>query len=148
MSWAELAKDGEDFASDISFKAADNLGLAHSFPGAASHVCLGPLVITKPDHNDAMKSGIGLAVTTAVEPMPVGLAGRSRYRIDPAERCEGNSALYRIVVVRLRYDQRTKAYMQRRTKEGMSKTEVIRCLKRYVAREVFASLRELGPKQL
>ncbi len=80
MSRAEFAKACENFASDISFEAADNLGLAHSFPGAASHVCLGPVVITKPDQNDAIKSGIGLAVATAVEPMPVGLAGRSRYR--------------------------------------------------------------------
>ena len=46
--------------------------------------------MTKPNHNDAIKSGIGLAVATAVEPMPVGLAGRSRYRIDPAERGEGS----------------------------------------------------------
>ena len=51
-----------------------------------------------------------------------------------------NAALYRIVVVRLRHDRRTKAYMGRRTAEGMSKAEVIRCLKRYVAREVFSVL--------
>ena len=44
------------------------------------------------------------------------------------------------VAIRLRYDPRTKAYMCRRTGEGMSKTEVIRCLKRYVAREVFSAL--------
>ena len=74
---AEFAKDCEDFASDISFETADNLGLAHSFPGAASHVCLGLVVMTKPNHNDAIKSGVGLA-------------GRSRYRIDPAERGEGS----------------------------------------------------------
>ena len=90
MSRGELAKGCENLASDISFEAADNLGLAHSFPGAALHVCLGPILMTKPDHNDAIKSGIGLAVATAVEPMPVGLAGRSRYRIDPAERSEGS----------------------------------------------------------
>ena len=87
---AGWTKDSGDFASDISFEAADNLSVAHSFRGAASHVCLGPVVITKPDHDAAMESGIGLAVATAVEPMPVGLAGRSRYRIDPAERCEGS----------------------------------------------------------
>ena len=53
-----------------------------------------------------------------------------------------------MVVVRLRYDQRTIAYMQRRTQQGMSKAEVIRCLKRYVAREVFAFLQELGRTDL
>ncbi len=41
---------------------------------------------------------------------------------------------------RLRYDSRTRVYADRRTKEGLSKPEIIRCLKRYVAREVFAVL--------
>ena len=54
---------------------------------------------------------------------------------------QANAALHRIVVVRLRHDERTQAYMRRRTTEGMSKAEVIRCLKRYVAREVFSVLR-------
>ena len=53
---------------------------------------------------------------------------------------------YRIVVVRLRYDLRTQAYMRRRTAEGMSKTEVIRCLKRYVAREVYSAIQK--PNQM
>ena len=55
-----------------------------------------------------------------------------------------NAALYRIVVVRLRYDVRTKTYLQRRMEEGKTKTEVIRCLKRYVAREVFGILHDIG----
>ena len=53
-----------------------------------------------------------------------------------------------MVLVRLRYDQRTIAYMQRRTQEGMRKPEVLRCLKRYVAREVFAFLQPLGRNDL
>ena len=70
------------------FEAADNLSLAHSFLGAPSHGFLGPGITTIPDHHDAINSGIGLAVAAAVEPMPVGLPGRSRYRIDPTERGE------------------------------------------------------------
>ena len=55
---------------------------------------------------------------------------------------QANAALYRIVVVRLRYELRTQAYMRRRTAEGMSKREVIRCLKRYVAREVYSAIQK------
>ncbi|HEV2071667.1 MAG TPA: IS110 family transposase, partial [Acidimicrobiales bacterium] len=51
-----------------------------------------------------------------------------------------NSALWRIVLTRLVYDPRTREYLERRTKEGLSKKEAIRCLKRYVAREVFSQL--------
>lgn len=50
---------------------------------------------------------------------------------------QANSALYRVVLVRLRWNPRNRDYMQRRTQEGMSKKEIIRCLKRYVARELY-----------
>jgi len=50
-----------------------------------------------------------------------------------------------IAIVRLRYCERTKAYAARRTAEGRSKREIIRCLKRYLAREVYRTLRaDLG----
>jgi transposase len=53
---------------------------------------------------------------------------------------QANAALHRIVVARLRHHQPTKDYLARRIREGTSKKEAIRCLKRYVAREVFAVL--------
>ena len=49
-------------------------------------------------------------------------------------------AIPRIVIVRLRYCERTRAYAARRTTEGRSKREIIRCLKRYIAREVYRTL--------
>jgi transposase len=52
------------------------------------------------------------------------------------------------VLVRLCYDPATKDYMARRTREGKSKKEIIRCLKRYVAREVFAVLNQMGQGSL
>jgi transposase len=51
-----------------------------------------------------------------------------------------NNALWRIVVTRLSCDAPTQAYLARRTAEGLSKREIIRCLKRYVAREVYRYL--------
>ena len=46
-----------------------------------------------------------------------------------------------IAVCRLRYCARTRAYADRRTAEGKTKTEIIRCLKRYIAREIYHTLR-------
>ena len=66
--------------------------------------------------------------------------------VQPLRQREANAALYRIVVVRLCHDLRTQAYLRRRTAEGMSKIEVIRCLKRYVAREVYSIIRK--PNQI
>ena len=51
-----------------------------------------------------------------------------------------NNALWRIVMVRLASDEPTQNYMARRTQEGRSKREIVRCLKRYVAREVYRAL--------
>jgi transposase len=53
---------------------------------------------------------------------------------------QANAALHRIVIARLRHDQQTKDYLARRLRQGKSKKEAIRCLKRYLAREVFAVL--------
>jgi hypothetical protein len=68
----------------------------------------------------------------------------TRHRLNRGGDRQANSALYRIVVVRLRWHQPTKDYVARRTKEGKSKKEIIRCLNRYVAREVFAVLRKMS----
>ncbi|MGW4412604.1 hypothetical protein ACWEJ6_52050 [Nonomuraea sp. NPDC004702] len=50
---------------------------------------------------------------------------------------QANAALYRTALVRIRWNLRTRAYMQRRTKDGLSKEEIIRCLERYIAREPY-----------
>jgi transposase len=63
-----------------------------------------------------------------------------RHRLNRAGDRQANTALYRIVVVRLRWHEPTRKYMARRTAQGLSKKEIIRCLKRYMAREVFAAL--------
>ena len=60
-----------------------------------------------------------------VNPIPASSGKTNRHRLNRGGDRQANSALYRIVVVRLRHDCRTKAYMLRRTSEGMSKTEVI-----------------------
>ena len=69
----------------MAFEATDHLSLAHSLFSATMHVGLGSRVVPKSDDNDAMESSIGLPMSAAVEPMPVGLAGGSGYGIDPVQ---------------------------------------------------------------
>jgi transposase len=59
---------------------------------------------------------------------------------------EANRALYMICLARMRRDRRTQQYVARRTQEGKSKREIIRCLKRYVAREVYRVLISCGAR--
>jgi transposase len=105
------------------------------------------LLVTAGSNPERLHSEAAFAALCGVNPIAASSGKTNRHRLNRGGDRQANAALYRIVVVRLRYDHRTKAYMQRRTGEGMSKTEVIRCLKRYVAREVFARLRELSPRQ-
>lgn len=81
---------GEDLAGNVAFEAADDFDLAHSFAGAVEHVRFRSMVVTEPDYNDAMERSIGLAVTAAVQAVPVGLARGSRYRTHPTQRGKGS----------------------------------------------------------
>jgi hypothetical protein len=67
-----------------------------------------------------------------------------RHRLNRGGNREANRALYMICLARMRRDDRTQEYVARRTREGKSKREIIRCLKRYVAREVYRVLLSCG----
>ena len=105
------------------------------------------LLIAAGSNPDRLHSEAAFASLCGVNPIPASSGKTNRHRLNRGGHRQANAALHRIVVVRLRHDERTQAYMRRRTTEGMSKAEVIRCLKRYVAREVFSSLRNSALSQ-
>ena len=100
------------------------------------------LLIAAGSNPDRLHSEAAFASLCGVSPVPASSGKTNRHRLNRGGDRQANAALYRIVVVRLRHDLRTQAYLRRRTAEGMSKTEVIRCLKRYVAREVYSIIQK------
>ena len=71
----------------------------------------------------------------------------TRVRLDRGGDCQANSALWVIVMARMSADRATRAYVERRVAEGRSKLEVVRVLKRYVARELYRYLMgDMGPR--
>jgi transposase len=74
-------------------------------------------------------------------PIPATSGKTVRHRLNRGGDRQANRALHMIVVCRLRYCERTRAYMERRLAEGRTKPEIIRCLKRYAAREIYRTLR-------
>lgn len=106
------------------------------------------LLVTAGSNPERLRSEPAFAALCGVNPIPASSGKTDRHRLNRGGDRQANAALYRVVLVRLRYDERTKEYMRRRTSEGMTKPEIIRCLKRYVARQVFAILRETGRKNL
>ena len=100
----------------------------------------GALLMAAGDNAERLRSEAAFAHLCGASPIQASSGKTVRHRLNRGGDRQANSALYRIVLVRLCYDARTKAYAERRTSEGKSKKEIIRCLKRYVAREVFAAL--------
>ncbi|GED88725.1 IS110 family transposase [Streptomyces sp. 6-11-2] len=100
----------------------------------------GQLLVTAGDNPDRLRSEAAFAMLCGVAPLPASSGRTHRHRLNRGGVRAANAALYRIVLCRLRWDQRTRAYMERRTKEGLSKKEIIRCLKRFVAREIYQAL--------
>ena len=86
------------------------------------------LLATAGSNPERLHSEAAFAALCGVSPIPASSGKTNRHRLNRGGDRQANAALHRIVVVRLRHDPRTKAYMCRRTGEGMSKTEVIRCL--------------------
>jgi len=80
------------------------------------------------------------AALCGVSPVEKSSGKTQRRRLNRGGNRQANAALYRIVATRLRRDPRTRLYLERRTKQGMSKREIIRCLKRYVAREIYSQI--------
>ena len=99
------------------------------------------LLITAGDNPSRLVSEASFASLCGVSPIPVSSGMTKRHRLNRGGDRAANSALHIIAIGRLRTDPRTKIYVERRCSEGLSKLEAIRCLKRYIAREVFFILR-------
>jgi transposase len=100
----------------------------------------GALLVAAGENPGRLRSEAAFAMLCGASPVQASSGKTVRHRLNRGGNRQANTALYRIVVVRLRWHQPTRDYMARRTSEGLSKREIIRCLKRYVAREVFAAL--------
>jgi transposase len=97
----------------------------------------GQLLVTAGENHDRLTSEAAFAMLCGVAPIPASSGKTTRHRLNRGGDRQANAVIYRVVLCRLRWNPRTRDYMQRRTKEGMSKKEIIRCLKRYVARELY-----------
>ena len=102
------------------------------------------LLIAAGDHPERLRSEAAWAHLCAVAPIPASSGKVTRRRLNPGGNREANHALWRIVITRMNSCPATRAYVERRTQEGLTKKEIIRCLKRYLAREVYPHLHPAG----
>ncbi|MFE5113669.1 transposase [Streptomyces sp. NPDC056663] len=118
---------------------------AQAAPGLVELVGIGTetaaqLLITAGDNPDRLKSEASFAHLCGASPISASSGRTNRHRLNRGGDRQANHALHTIALVRMRYDPRTRLYVARRTAEGMSKKDIFRCLKRFIAREVYKYL--------
>jgi transposase len=102
------------------------------------------LLITAGDNPQRLDDGAAFAALCGASPVEASSGRTRRHRLNRGGDRQANAALYRIAVTRLRCDPETRDYLDRRTAEGKTRREAIRCLKLYIAREVHSLIRN-GP---
>jgi transposase len=117
-------------------------------PDLAAAFAVGPdtaaeMLIVAGDNPDRIRSEPAFARLCGVAPIPASSGMTTRHRLNRGGHRQANAALYRVVIVRMQHHQPTQAYVARRTAEGKTKKEIIRCLKRLLARELWATMRPL-----
>lgn len=152
-SLRSLARRHTQLTQEIEALEAELARLTVVFaPALTESLGIGPdsaaaLLITAGSNPERLKSEAAFAALCGVSPVPASSGKTNRHRLNRGGDRQANAAIHRVVIVRLRYDSKTRTYLQRRMEEGKTKTEVIRCLKRYVAREVFSILHDIGKRR-
>jgi transposase len=135
----ELRKEAHELEGEIrrlvGSTAPDLLEAVGVGPDAAA-----TFLVTAGDNPLRLRSEAAFAALCGSSPIPASSGKTSRHRLNRGGDRQANAALYRVVVVRLRWHQPTQVYLARRLAEGKTKAEIIRCLKRYVAREIHGLL--------
>lgn len=100
----------------------------------------GQFLVTAGGNPARLRNDGAFGMLTGTSPVPASSGKTVRHRLNRGGDRQANRALHMVVLSRMHHDQRTRAYVQRRTAEGRSIKEIMRCLKRYVAREVYRLL--------
>jgi transposase len=139
VRWQELASEINDLDAQLTVlvkRARPDL-LAVRGVGVETAA---QLLSTCGDNPDRLHSEGAFASLCGVSPVPASSGKTKRHRLNRGGDRQANRALYVIALSRMASCPRTRAYVERRTKEGLSKKEIIRCLKRYIARELYKIL--------
>lgn len=131
----EVAEHDKELKALVEAKAPSLM----SSHGIAT-LTIAEMLILVGDNPSRIRSEAALAKLCGVCPIPASSGKTHRFRLNRGGNRQANAALYRVAIVRMRNHEPTLAYVQKRTKDGKSKSEIIRCLKRYIVREIFTHL--------
>jgi transposase len=141
-----LAKRWEQLDEEIGSYDSELKRLTReSCPEMLEQTGVGPdvascLLVAAGDNPERLKSEASFAALCGVSPLDASSGRQRRHRLNRGGNRDANRALWVVAFTRLRTDPRTKVYADRRTQEGLSRSEITRCLKRYIAREIYTLL--------
>ena len=136
---ADLRNEIAGLDDDLEPLVADTAPTLLALYGVGLDVA-GQLLATAGDNPERLRSESAFAHLCGVAPIPASSGRTNRHRLNRGGDRHANHALWRIAMTRLRYDPATIAYRERRAKEQKTNKEIMRCLKRYIAREVYQAL--------
>lgn len=137
---AERIEQMDEQAHVLEQRLAALIGTYH--PRLLESVGVGPhsaavLLTALGDNSERMRGEASFAALCGANPVEYSSGSRQHHRLNRGGNRQANAALHRIVLTRLRWDPRTQAYYERRVAEGKTRREIVRCLKRYAAREIY-----------
>ncbi|WP_284981810.1 IS110 family transposase [Arthrobacter sp. efr-133-TYG-118] len=113
-------------------------------PGVGTEVA-SQMLVTVGDNPERVGNEAQFAALVGVAPVPASSGKTTRHRLSRGGDRDANRALHQVVLVRMSTCPRTRAYVSKRTANGKSKREIMRCLKRYVAREIYRQITNPKP---
>ena len=138
--WLALDAEIKDHDSALETLVRRRAPALMTAPGISTGTIAEMLVVLG-DNPERIRSEAAFAKLCGVCPIPASSGKTTRHRLNRGGNRRANAALYRVAVTRMRCHPPTRAYVLRRTAEGKSPREIRRCLKRYIAREIFQHLR-------
>jgi transposase len=143
LRWLALRDEITDLSRDIK-QVLDTIAAPLLERHGVGYETTGTLLCAAGDNPERLRTEAGYAALCGSAPVRVSSGKTNRHRLNRAGDRRANSALWTVVMVRIRSNHPpTIAYLQRRTTDGLSKREAIRCLKRYVAREIYNDIRAI-----
>ena len=134
-----LGDEIADLDDDLSMLVAETAPTLLATFGVGTDVA-GQLLATVGDNPERLHSSAAFAHLCGVAPIPASSGRTNRHRLNRGGDRHANCALYRIAMVRLRYDPRTRTYKAKLAANQKSNKEIMRCLKRAIAREVYRAI--------
>jgi transposase len=135
----ELGEEIKEIDAIIKPMVAETAPRLAALSGVGTDIA-SALLVAAGDNPERLRTEASFAHLCGTSPIDASSGKHQRHRLNRSGDRQANSALWHIVITRMVSDPRTRHYIERRMKEGQTKKEAIRCLKRYIAREVYNNL--------